>query len=166
MSAKKDWAGVSEEMARQILNQGELYLQGQVQLAIAADQRATTAASILASMATAVAAAFLAFADAFQDKAALAAGLTGAGFLLIAGCFAAWAARPVAFDLPGNHPDKWFDDRKDGLTQRLGRESESYQRRITHNDSVMAANKGWIIIAFGLALLAAPMSVLIWLLLH
>lgn len=162
-AAKVDWNDVDVEMARQILAQGELYLQGQVQLAIAADQRATTAASIFGSMATAVAAVVIAFWDNSKDDAALAAGLVGAALLLAAAVFAAIAARPVAFDVAGNHPAKWIDDRKGSLVARIGRECESYQRRITFNDSVMSRNKGWITIAFGVALIAPPVSVLVWL---
>jgi hypothetical protein len=165
-SQKVDWTDVKEDMARQILAQGELYLQGQVQLAIAADQRATTAASIFASMATAVAAAVIAFWDSSSNQPALYAGLIAAALLLVAACFAARAARPAPFDLPGNHPCKWFDDRKNQLVQRIGREAESYQRRITHNDAVMSENKGWIMIAFGIALATPAVSVAAWLLLR
>lgn len=163
--AKIDWTKVSEEMARQILAQGELFLQGQVQLAVAADQRATTAASIFASMATAVAAAFIAFWDSSKDEAALFGGLGGAIVLLTAAGFAAWAARPTSFDLPGNHPIKWFDDSEGSLIERIGRECESYQRRISYNDEVMGRNKGWMKLAFVAALLAPVISVSTWLIL-
>ncbi len=48
------WDGVTEEMARQILAQGESYLQAQLQTALASDQRSTTMASILVTVAAAV----------------------------------------------------------------------------------------------------------------
>ena len=117
-------------------------------------------------MATAVAAAFIAFWDSSKDQAALIGGLAGAALLLVAAGFAAWAARPTAFDLPGNHPAKWIDDREGNLVERIGRECESYQRRISYNDGVMAGNKGWMKLAFIAALLAPLASVAVWLVLR
>src|SRR6476661_4035467 len=118
-----NWTGVTEKMARQILAQGELFLQTQVTLAIAADQRAATAASILASAATAIAAAFIAFWDKTADKAALIGGLTGAAMLMIAASMAAYAARPTDFRSPGNHPNQWFGGRKANIVGMIGGEA-------------------------------------------
>ena len=83
-----DWSQVSDDMARQILHQGELYLATQVQTAIAADQRATTSASIFSGFAAALAVAFLAYAS---DKAvgfAATVGAVGAITALVVGAAA------------------------------------------------------------------------------
>jgi hypothetical protein len=117
-------------------------------------------------MATAVAAAFIAFWDSSKDQAALFGGLAGASLLLVAAGFAAAAARPTSFDLAGNHPNKWFDDREGDLVDRIGRECESYQRRISYNEGVMGANKRLMTLAFLAGLLAPLGSVLVWLLLR
>ena len=62
------WENVSEPMAREILARGDKFLEAQMQLAIAADQRATTSASILVSVAAATAAAFIAFWGTSNDS--------------------------------------------------------------------------------------------------
>ncbi len=158
-----DWTNVSEDMARQILAQGELYLQGQVQLALAADQRATTAASIFASTAAAVVAAFIAFWDDSQDRTALLSGLIGAAFLMTGALAAAWAARPVNFEITGNHPRQWYAGRTAAIVPMIGGEAESVQRRIDANDKRMAINHAWLRAGFNVAMLAPVASLVAWL---
>ena len=70
-----DWNGVSEEMARQIFQQGETYMQAQLAIAVAADQRAITAASIFAATAVAVLGVTLAYWATKPDLPILLAGL-------------------------------------------------------------------------------------------
>lgn len=157
-----DWTGVDIEMARQILAQGEAALQAQLQLAIASDQRATTAASIFVSMATAVAAAFIAFWDNTQDSSALWGGLTGAAFLLVGGALAAFAARPTDFFIPGNHPRQWYEGRNSVLATMVGGEAEDVQRRIEANDTLMFANQRWLKAGFAAVMIAPLASLLVW----
>jgi hypothetical protein len=149
-------------MARQILAQGELYLGSQQTLAIAADQRATTAASILASAATAIAAAFIAFWDKDADKSALIGGIAAAALLMVAAIMAAYAARPTDFDSPGNHPVNWFDNRKENIVTMIGGEAESVQRRIERNAAIMAANQRCVTRAFIVAVSSPAVGLLIW----
>jgi hypothetical protein len=158
-----DWTDVDLGMAQQILAQGELHLQSQVSLAIAADQRATTAASIFASTAAAVAAAFIAFWDKSQNQAALIGGLVAAGLLLIAASFAAWAARPTDFHIPGNHPSQWFSGIRHPLVGMIGGEAESVQRRIEANDRIMAGNQAALRHSFWIALLGPFVALGAWL---
>ena len=150
-----DWSGVSEKMARQILAQGELYLSSQQTLAIAADQRAATAASIMATAATAIAAAFIAFWDKSLDKSALIGGIAAAAFLMAAAIMAACAARPTDFHSPGNHPAMWLDNRKANIVSMIGGEAESVQRRIECNARIMTASQRWVVRSFWVAL-ASP----------
>ena len=159
-----DWGGVSEKMARQILAQGELFLQTQITLAIAADQRAATAASILASAATAIAAAFIAFWDKTADKAASIGGMVAAAMLMIAAGMAAYAARPTDFESPGNHPAQWFGGRKANIVGMIGGEAESVQRRIAKNERILTANQRWLRRAFAAALAAPALALVAWLL--
>jgi hypothetical protein len=157
-----DWDDVSQDMAREILARGDLYLATQVQMAIAADQRATTAASILASMATAIAAAFIAFWDKSNNLDALIGGLVGAAFLLVGAGIAAWAARPTDFEASGNHPSGWYAGRKKRLAAMIGGEAESVQRRILKNDITLVNNQKALRNAFKAALLAPVAAVGAW----
>jgi hypothetical protein len=151
-------------MARQIFAQGETYLQAQLQLALASDQRATTMASILTAVASAVAAGALALWTVSQNASILAAGLVTATVLLVGAAFAAWAARPVDFNLAGNHPEKWFGVSKAPLVVVLGGEAENYQEHIEANDKVLGANQRALKRAGIAALLAPLVGVAAWVL--
>ncbi len=60
-----------------------------------------------------------------KDQAALVGGVIGAVFLMMAAGFAAWSARPVPFDIPGNHPEQWFQGRNAEIVGMLGGECVS-----------------------------------------
>jgi hypothetical protein len=158
-----DWTDVTEVMARQILDQGELYLQNQVTLAIAADQRATTAASIFSSMAAAVAAAVVALWGKPGSEAMIVSGLLGLALIILAAGFAAWAARPTEFNTPGNHPEQWYVGRHANLVSMIGGEAESVQRRIVKNDDILRENQEALRSAFWLAIAAPVFAILPWL---
>lgn len=115
------WTGVPEKTVRQILAQAETYMAAQLQVALATDQRAITAASVFATFATAIVGVALAYWSQTKDAplsiAALVAGLvvTAAAF----SCF--WAARPINFYFPGNHPASWWHGVTAPLVPMLGR---------------------------------------------
>lgn len=128
-----NWNGVSPEMAKQILQQGETFLSAQWQAAIAADQRAVTTASIFIAIAVAAVAGTL-------SGWSLSAGFT-ASFAMIVGAFLCfWSARPSEFYAPGNHPDQWWDCRNADLTTAIGGETENYQARINRNSELLGQN--------------------------
>jgi len=157
-----DWSGVSDAMARQIVAQGETYLQAQLQAAIASDQRASTMASILATVAAAIIAGSIAYWDKAGDVPVLLAGLTGAVGLLTAAGFAAWAARPTDFFFPGNQPAHWWEWRKGDFIKMMGGEAENYQRHIEANDEILMHNQRAIWRGFKTAIGAPVAAVLVW----
>lgn len=160
-----DWSDVPEEMARQIMTQGETYMQAQLQVALASDQRAITAASIFAAIGTAVIAAALGYWSSEGDVAILVAGVL-AGLCTFAGCASClWAARAVKFYSPGNHPSQWFDGRHGSLAVMMGGEAENYQGCIQKNEERLAANARSLDRGFRLVLLAPLLALASWALL-
>ncbi|HXG99519.1 MAG TPA: hypothetical protein VNI79_03775 [Sphingomicrobium sp.] len=156
-----DWTGTSEDMVREVLAQGEAFLQAQFQSALAADQRATTLASILVTISVAVFAGALAVWESVPDDALYAVS-TIAAVLLLAAASAAWAARPIDFWYPGMRPEQWYDGRNEKLVDMLGGASEDVQFRIDENETLMGGNQTAIRISFVLAILSPIIGFIVW----
>jgi hypothetical protein len=157
-----DWTGVSEPMARQIMTQGETFLQAQLQAALAADQRATTMSSVFVTLSTAIAAGGIAFGQSVADQGIVTGSLVCSFALLIAAGFGAWAARPIDFYFPGNQPSQWYQGRKVALSKMLGGEAENYEARIEYNNGELAANQAAIYRGFWVGLVSPLLGVLVW----
>lgn len=159
------WEGVSEDMARQILQQAETYLTAQWQAAIAADQRAVTAASIFVTTATAASGGAIAYWTTEKpDLHVVIAGLLAGGLLVAAAIFCFWSARPVPFNAPGNEPAEWWPHREGNITECIGGETENLQKHIESNNKVLARRGRTFERGFKLALCAPLLAVGYWLL--
>lgn len=159
-----DWAGISEDTARQIMAQGETFMQAQLQAAIAADGRATTMSGLYITLALAVLASGFGYWDSAKSSSALLAGLFAGILLIIAAIFASWSARPCDFYFPGNQPSQWFPVRKVPLTHLLGGEAENYEARIVFNEEVLGLNKTALERAHITAIFAPVAGIIGWLL--
>lgn len=155
-------AAIPIEMAEQVLRQGELYLQAQLQLAIAADQRAATMAAFWGTIGTAVAAAAIAYWDRSSDLAILISGLACAALMVAGASACLWAARPVDFYAPGNHPQSWFDLLDRPLFDVMLGEAENYQAHIEANAAFLLTNCRLIGFGAALATSAPVLAVLVW----
>jgi len=161
-----DWSDVSEDMARQILHQGEIHMAAQLQAALASDQRATTSASLFAGFATALLGAVLAYSKAHpSDSALFVGGVVSVAFLVMAAILCFLAARPVNFYWPGNNPVEWFEARDEPLAVALGGEAENYDPRIEANAQFMD-NNAKLFMAGALSAVVAPVAgLIVWALL-
>jgi hypothetical protein len=159
---EKDWSDVDVEMARQILHQGETFLKAQLDVALASDRRAITAASIFITFATAILGAALANFVARGSASLLVAGIAASAFMFFGAFFAFNAARPVTFYFPGNHPMEWWSCRKAALQEALGGEAENYQTRIESNERVLAENAERLGFAMRFAVCAPVVALIIW----
>ncbi len=130
-----------ERLAEMVLRQGEIKVQAQLQIALAADQRASTFAGIYTAISIA---AFGASAAVFQAGAVglIAGGLAVAVVSLIAAYLCLGVAQPTRFHIAGNRPDNWWSDgvRDRALDECLERESQNYDRHIEHNRVILARN--------------------------
>jgi hypothetical protein len=157
-----DWGRVDLEMARQIASQGEKYLQTQVQMAIAADQRAMTLAGLFTAIATAVIAASIAYWDKSGSAPILAAGVVGGVVMLIGAASCLWSARQIDFYYPGNEPAHWYAQRYATLTEAIGGEAENYQHHIEKNDAAIKANGRFLGWGAKIAVAAPIVGLVVW----
>jgi hypothetical protein len=157
-----DWTGVSEPMTRQIADQGEKFMTAQLQVAIAADQRAMTLASVFAAIATAAIAGALAYWDKVGSIPILLAGLIGGVWMLIGSGVCMWAARTIDFYLPGNHPAQWYESRFESLAEALGGEAENYQERIESNAERLGENGRLVRLGSKFAISAPLIAICAW----
>jgi hypothetical protein len=157
-----DWTGVTDQMARQIADQGEKFMQAQLQVALAADQRAMTVASVFAAIAAAAIAGSLTYWDKTASAPILVAGLGGGVWMLIGSGICMWAARTVDFYFPGNHPAQWYDGRREDLAAMLGGEAENYQTRIEANAKRLVENGRMLSLGAKFAVSAPLVAIGVW----
>lgn len=133
MIERPDFSAVPEQVVEEIYRSGEACLVGTVQLAIAADQRATTMAGIFGAGSVALlAAAATVDGEASPHVALFYAALAIAGFLFVAALICAWAARPVDFFVGGYEPRLLAQSSGDSIWMKRYA-SEDIQVRIDHN---------------------------------
>ncbi|WP_294122088.1 hypothetical protein [Sphingomonas sp.] len=156
-----DWTGVSEPMVRQILAHGDMFLQAQLQSAIASDQRATTLAGMLATLSAAAFAAAVALWGKISVDG-MAGLLTMAIFQLIAALCSAWAARPIDFFIPGSRPEQWYHACKKDLVGMIGGAAEHAQFAIDENEVFMGGNQEALRAGLLLAVTSPLLGALIW----
>lgn len=158
------WSGVTEPMARQILAQGEAYLQAQLQSAIASDSRATSMSGLFVTLALAAVGAGLGYWQQIASVSPLLSGLTAGGLLTAAAALSAWAGRPIDFFYPGNEPRHWFGNRTGDLVQMLGGEAENYDKHIAINDRALGDSQIALRRAYKLGIAAPIAGAVAWLL--
>jgi len=104
-SWKVDWSDTSDAALRELLRQGELFLQGTIQLGVAADQRAVALSTRFGGGAIALlAAAATVLAGSHPNLAMEWAATVTAAFLFVGSFLAALAAHPVDFFVGGYAP--------------------------------------------------------------
>ncbi len=151
--------GASADWVKEIIRQGELRLQAQLQSALAADARA----GVLASIQAAVVAALVVFGGSDEVRGAEeAAAYTAAAFTFVGAVLAGVAARPIAFDFPGLAPLDWAHaiqtgEAEDSANRAYAEYLDEYLRA---NDSRMKVN-GWLTRAALAAMVLAPAAAVV-----
>jgi hypothetical protein len=154
-----NWVNTNPETVKLILNRADEYLSAQLSTAFAADQRATTLASVLVALATAVfGAATTEIADTAMRAGAIISGLVFLGAAWVASS----AARPTEFYFNGAHPREWWPVRRHNIEELLGIETENLQEAIDHNSVVLTKNAEKIIAASRLAVAAPAIGLITW----
>lgn len=128
-----DWRGIPDSAVREILRQGETYLDGTLKTGIGADQRATTLMGIYGAIGVAllVSAATLAT-RAQPDLSLIGAIVVTALLVLLAGAICGFAGKPIDFYVAGYEPEKIIKSSTDELWL-LRFVCEDLQRRIDMN---------------------------------
>jgi hypothetical protein len=140
-----------ERLVDEVIRQAEARISAQLQLAIAADQRAM---SLAASSSAVAAASFGVAVSQFGAEEGLFVALTvvGVGFGITTG-LAAWSARPSDFAPPGFDPRSFLPDMDPGKTHiQIKREILArIQERIDRNRRGMAMNGLFLSLALWIA---------------
>lgn len=163
---KPNWKNAKPDLVKQIVQEGETYLQGQLTLATSADQRAAVLGGIFAASGTALIAALLATVSAGNVSAPLLAGGAVSAIMFVAAagqCLR--TVLPVGFYLPGNEPKNWYSDVENGvdIDDALAAEAENYQEKIVDNRDVLKRNGARFRIGAYVGITAPLMGAVIWL---
>ncbi|HJW42175.1 MAG TPA: hypothetical protein VJ476_13250 [Rhizomicrobium sp.] len=138
----RSWKGKNLELIKEASRHGEAKLSAQVQIATSADQRATVLAGIYVAAATGIIGA-VATGDAFKHNLPLVVGsVFSAVAFLIAAYLCIVATLPVDFYVPGNEPEKWYDD-IDANTppeEAIGQQAAHFNDQILANNKTIASN--------------------------
>lgn len=164
-----DWSRTNIDTVKEILREGETYLQAQVSLATSADQRASVMASVFAAAGAAIVAGLITLAPSDQAHANLPIFIGGglAALLFLAGAaLCVSAALPVSFDLPGSQPESWYADaaRDRDLRESLAEQAENYQDKIRDNGAVLRRNARRFMWGARAGIAAPFVGVVLWLL--
>lgn len=152
------FAAAPSDKLDEILRLAEARLAAQLTVGIAADQRAMTMTSILAAIDAALIGLFAALrSDRALDLTALALLIVG---FAVATALAAWSARPVAWEIPGNEPCQWLTDIQSGDSLHNGKASMAgfYDDMIAANEKQICSNSKQIKAAFGIVVLTLIVS--------
>lgn len=147
------YAAASSEQLDEIIRLAEARLAAQLTLGLAADQRAMTMTSVYAAIDAALIGLFAVLrGDSAVDLTSLALMITGFG---IATALAAWSARPVDWDIPGNEPMSWLGDIEADISLHNGRAEMAghYDTMIGCNAVHITANAKTMRLAFATVLI-------------
>jgi hypothetical protein len=152
-----DWDDIPEAAVREILRQGETYLDATLKVAIAADQRATTLMGIYGAVGVALLVSAATIGTRAQPDFSLIVSLgVVASLLLLAGLICGRAGRPIDFYVSGYEPTKIIKSSTHELWL-LRYVCEDVQRRIDSNRRSLERSSVLIVSSFiisGLAVIA------------
>ena len=154
-----EFKGASPESMKEIIRQGELRLQAQLQAALAADSRSNALVAIQA----AAAAALVVYAGSADVKGTPEfTAFVSAAFFSVGAMFAAWAARPVSFDFAGLNPSDWVPaiesaEPVDSARRAYATYLDDY---LKDNAARMSANGGWTMMSIKMMAMAPVAAVM------
>lgn len=158
-----DWTGVNADLTTTILREGETFLDAQLRVAVASDQRAITCANLFLTLAGVLVVATVTYFGVEKDSSAVWPIGVGVAFLVVGALACLQAARPVKFHFPGSHPRVWWDLIKEPNTHELlGAQSENIQADIDENEQVLKANANWLLWGVRIAVLAPIAMLVTW----
>lgn len=158
-TAKLDLSEASTEAVAEIHRQGELCLQGTMQLALASDIRATTMAGVFGAGAVAIMAVIATLAD--RGGAIVWAALTTSGVLFLASLLCSWSARPTDFFVSGYEPKKLAVSASDAVWM-LRYSAMDIQSRIDANRVCLSKATGFLKIGTLIAIGALPIGTVVY----
>jgi hypothetical protein len=169
--ADPDWTDVTQDMRLHIVQNATNYIDGQIRLATAADQRASALAGVFTAAGTALIAAMIAFGtgalkEPLHPYPMLAAGSACAASFLLAGFFCIFSALPVDMYLPGGQPKTWDCDikLKRPYDDCLKEEASNLQDKINDNRVIIKRNAALFRVGALFGIAGPAVGLVVWLL--
>jgi hypothetical protein len=158
-----DFSNIPAAAAKELCRQGELCLQGTIQLAVATDRRATTLAGILGAGSVALVAATVSLSISPEHKIAFIVSAATTALVLYCGALlCAWAARSTDFHVAGYEPRMLAisatEENTELWMQRYA--AEDVQVRIDHNRRELEKSARYLTWGRRIALCAVPLGAL------
>ena len=163
MASDGDGGSITLDTAKEVVRLSELYLDGTLKLAIAADSRAMQIAGLSSAAATALSIfGFNYIVHPSRIDVSLGVSAFSAGLAFYAALFyALWAAQPRDFNVGGNIYTNWSKaELEGGLTEPLIAQAKGYDRKIRENINILSNNTGKIKRSLGF-IASAPMCALL-----
>lgn len=159
--ATPDWEKADESLVRELVQEGEKYLQGQLTVATSADQRASVLGGIFAASGTVIIGALMA---AELPASVTVAGILSAALFLLASGLCLFTALPAQFALAGNEPESWYEDIEKGrsIKAALGDVAGHIQGGITDNDKLLQRNSRLFFLGSVTGILSPVLGALLW----
>jgi len=159
------YASAPNHRLTEIIRLAEIRLAAQLTVAIAADQRAMTFASFLATLEAAAIAGLISLPSFPSGWWALAVITIGFG---VATVLAALSAQPVPWDMPGYPPSNWLPEIDCGDTRHEDQAAvaQHYAEAISDNELVMAHNATLLRIALWIAVTSVSLAGAVAILAH
>jgi hypothetical protein len=162
MRAVMDLSEVPQESVQELHRQAEACLSGTIQLAIAADQRATTMVGVFGAGSVALLAAIATVLAATSPHNSFIAGAgTMAALLFAAALTSGIAAAPTDFHVGGYEPKRFARSASD-FVWMLRYAVEDMQDRIEFNRAVLERSARLLRVAMAFAVAAIPLGVLVF----
>lgn len=145
-SINDPFASASDDQLRQMLAQAESYLNAQLHIGTAADQRALVFAGFIAALVVAVGGGASAVLVGGKHLFLGYLGFITAAGLLISLAHAVHTARPVRFEYPGNSPSEWVQDvaAKKPIIESMREQAGHYAVMIEANNRTLESNCKWL----------------------
>lgn len=164
-----DLSEISDEMAREILRQGEMHVEALLSSSIAVDQKAINLAGIFAIILTAVLGGFVIIVTGKEGPLAILISAIVTATMLFAGVvLCVVASWPSKFHIVGNEPKNWLEPSvaHKPIIEAIVGEAQNCQDKIDFNKAVLrkqtrvlgwGAHVGFLAPAVGIAVWAGVM---------
>jgi hypothetical protein len=141
-----NWSEAEPTLVQEICRLAEAQLAAQLQLAIAADQRAAVLAGFFGAAATGIVGAIATVVEFRTNRTLFLGSAETAAMLLFAAVWCIFALLPIGVWTPGNQPSEWYADvtAKKSLVESMGQQAAFYDDHIDENNSTLANNAGWL----------------------
>jgi hypothetical protein len=162
-----NWNGTPTKTRERIVDEGQTYLDNQIRLATASDQRSASLAGVFTAAGGALVAglATISGVETIHNPVPLylGGGVAALMFFAAAG-LCVWSASPVGMWLPGGEPGGWYGDvnTKKAYDDSLAEEAENIQDKIVENRTTIESITRFYKWGSRIGVLAPVVGTIVW----